>query len=732
MRMPPVLRTLRRVACAATAVLLAPAVAFAIAGNGHLQIHHVNVGQGDGMLLISPNGQTALFDDGNYLNCTGIKTYLQGLGVTTVDYHFMSHYHSDHLGCIDDLAAIGITIGTAGYDRGFSYSSGTYTAYVNTLGAKRTTIAKDQVVTLDAASAHPVTIKCVDLNGAGVYSVSGSDENAKSAVYLVSYGDFQEVIGGDLTGSVANNNDVETTIGPETGDVEIYKVHHHGSAYSSNDNWLAAVTPEVGIIQCGNGNSYGHPTASALGRLHAHGVHTYWTETGAGATPDPSWDKVGGTIVVQADWQSGAAYTVAGSGFTDTYYNGGGTPPPPPIHTTEVAEGMTMLKGSITTGDYTRLAVNDAVRVSVGAGVESSAYVTDWYGYAFLDHPPLNLTVTYDGNFTVSRTQYLYLWNWATSVWDQINSGTVSTTDVTKTWSTSTPANYVSASREVRFRVRGSTRAAGSYTCRGDYMAFEYDYTSGTAPMFIASDVDRNVAAAVAAALEAPVSAIDGSVDAFTAALHDEHDGHVHAERLDAEAIAKQIPLSTLRRVEGAPLPIGPRLVWTVGENDHVDGFNVYREDAAGALVFVGNDASLESANGEATFRFVDRSGATGGRYWLAARSCAGTEAVLGPIVIESAPTATKLQLALLGNPVRIEARFELSLPEDADVTLQMFDVQGRQIATPYRGHASAGPLRASWNLRDASGSAVKPGLYFARVEALGRTLFARVSVLEN
>ena len=117
---------------------------------------------------------------------------------------------------------------------------------------------------------------------------------------------------------------------------------------------------------------------------------------------------------------------------------------------------------------------------------------------------------------------------------------------------------------------------------------------------------------------------------------------------------------------------------------------------------------------------------------WLAARSCAGTEAVLGPIVIESAPTATKLQLALLGNPVRIEARFELSLPEDADVTLQMFDVQGRQIATPYRGHASAGPLRASWNLRDASGSAVKPGLYFARVEALGRTLFARVSVLEN
>src|SRR5882672_2640241 len=174
-----VLGCLRRSA-AAVLLLLVPATAFAIAGNGKLQIHHIDVGQGDGALLISPNGQTALFDDGVYTNCSVIKSYLQGLGITTVDYHFLSHYHADHLGCIDDLAAIGITIGTAGYDRGSSYSSGTYTAYVNTLGAKRITMAKNQVITLDAGSGNPVTIKCVDLNGAGVYSPSGSDENAKS------------------------------------------------------------------------------------------------------------------------------------------------------------------------------------------------------------------------------------------------------------------------------------------------------------------------------------------------------------------------------------------------------------------------------------------------------------------------------------------------------------------------------------------------------------------------
>src|SRR2546426_1336181 len=322
----PVPRSLRLFTTAAF-LFLVPAVSLA-AGNGKLQIHYIDIGQGDGMLLTPPLGPAALFDDGTYTACTNIKAYLQGLGISSVDYHFCSHYHADHLGCIDDLAAVGITVAIAGWDRSYSYSSASYTAYVNTLGSKRRTIAKGQVITLDSLAATPVRVTCIDLNGAGVYPVSGSDENSKSVVLKVTYGAFDEVIGGDLTGSVSLGNDVETTVGPEVGDVEVYKVHHHGSRYSTNDNWLNATTPEVGIIQVGNGNTYGHPTVDCLTRLHNHGVHTYWNETGAGATPDPQWDKVGGTIVVQADPGAGATYTVSGNGFTDSYTNGGGGPPP--------------------------------------------------------------------------------------------------------------------------------------------------------------------------------------------------------------------------------------------------------------------------------------------------------------------------------------------------------------------------------------------------------------------
>ena len=650
---------LRMVSGAALLTLLAHGLALAQA-NGKLQIHHVNVGQGDGILLISPLGETAFFDDGTYTSCTGIINYCQGLGITSVDYHFCSHYHADHLGCIDDLAAAGVTIAIAGYDRGYSYSSASYDSYVATLGAKRQTIAKNQTVTLDVGSANPVVLKCVDLNGAGVYSPTGSDENAKSVVMLVSYGNFNEVIGGDLTGSASQGNDVETTIGPMVGDIEVYKVHHHGSTYSTNDNWLGATTPEIGIIQVGN-NSYGHPTAGALGRLHAHGVHTYWTQTGSGAAPDPQWDKVGGSIVVQADPGPGAAYTVSGAGFTDTWYNDGGAPP---INTTEYPSAVTVLKGSISNGDVTRLVVSDDSRISISAGIASGKYYTDWYGSVVLQHPPLNLALSYEGGFTVNRTQTLHLWNWSTSAWDQIDSFSVGTTDVTRTWSAPTPGNYVSASREVRLRVKGNNRN-NTYTSRGDRLAFSYDYAAGTAPMLAAGTAKGGEPGAAAPAVTTPAAADHAVLAAAVGLAHDAPEAAGTPERagdfaaaspepaaLDRETFANRLPQSVLLRIEAAPSLEGARLVWAVAEGEHVDGFTVYREEGPAGLRFVGNEAGLEVLNGEAVFRYVDAARAgKAATYWLGSRSCAGTEALVGPIRVEAASPVASLALAASPNP---------------------------------------------------------------------------------
>lgn len=454
-----------------TASLLLPAaLAAAQIGNGKLQIHHIDVGQADGILVVSPQGQLAIVDNAAYNNCAPFVDYITGLGVTDFDYSFASHYHADHIGCLDDLLAAGVVLNVAGYDRGYTYSSATYTNYVNALGSKRQTIAVNQTVTLDAGSANPVVIRCVALNGAGVYSPTGTDENAKSVVLKVSYGAFDEVMGGDLTG----DPDVESTVGPLVGDVEVYKVHHHGSATSSYDAWLAATTPEVGVI-CVGDNSYGHPTAAALTRLHNHGVKTYWTELGSGAAPTSGWDYVGGTILIQADPADGAAYTVTGDGFTHTYYSSGGGGGVP-VQKTYYPASVTALIGTFSSGSHVNLAANDGSYLRVTAGKSGTKYYTDWYASTTVTETPTSFTVTYDGKYSAKGTQTLYLYNYSTSAWSQIDAYTVGTTDVTRTCEIASPAAYVSASGEIRVRVARAS-SSKSYYCYGDFLPVIITYT---------------------------------------------------------------------------------------------------------------------------------------------------------------------------------------------------------------------------------------------------------------
>jgi beta-lactamase superfamily II metal-dependent hydrolase len=323
----------------AAALALAFAVpASAVTPNGRLQIIQLDVGQGDGAVIISPLGQVVMIDDGvggNPTPASGVKVpaQLQTLGVTHVDYHFASHYHSDHIGIFPTIfGAGGVATLDYGWDRAGSYTTSYYTNYVNTLaiGSRRRTLVKNQIITLDSLSAHPVTIKCVDLAGAGI---STTDENTLSVVLKISYGEFDAVYGGDLPGATSGSyKNIETTVGPEVGPVEVYKVHHHGSATSSLTDWLNATHPKIGIISVGTGNGYGHPTSAALTRLHNAGVRTYWTETGAGVAPNPAWDKVSNNqIVVSATWQAGGVDTVRGTGFADTFTNSGTPTDLPPV-----------------------------------------------------------------------------------------------------------------------------------------------------------------------------------------------------------------------------------------------------------------------------------------------------------------------------------------------------------------------------------------------------------------
>src|ERR1700722_9952124 len=117
-------------------------VAFGQVADGKLQIHHIDVGQGDGAVLVSPGGQVVLFDMGEDLrkkDCQGAIDYLDQMGVKQIDYIFVSHYHFDHIGCIPTVLKMFPLKGPS-YDRGEKYDTTFYSDYVDAVSAHRETV----------------------------------------------------------------------------------------------------------------------------------------------------------------------------------------------------------------------------------------------------------------------------------------------------------------------------------------------------------------------------------------------------------------------------------------------------------------------------------------------------------------------------------------------------------------------------------------------------------------
>jgi len=198
---------LQRVSALFISILAFAAVACGQA-NGKLQIHHIDVGQGDGAVLISPAGQIVVFDAGEDMkrkDCTRPISYLDQLGVKHIDYLYVSHYHFDHIGCIPAVLSQFPLVNDA-FDRGNSYPGATYTHYINALGSHRKMAAVGDVLTLDKNSANPVVITVVAVDGQSRHgTVQTSNENDLSLAALVSFGSFKEEIGGDLSGDNTQN-----------------------------------------------------------------------------------------------------------------------------------------------------------------------------------------------------------------------------------------------------------------------------------------------------------------------------------------------------------------------------------------------------------------------------------------------------------------------------------------------------------------------------------------------
>lgn len=231
-----------------------------------LEVHFIDVGQGDSILLTQ--GEHHMLIDAGENDCgTKVQAYLQSQNISNLDYVIGTHPDSDHIGGLDVIIykfqCENILMPTLEKD------TKTYEEVVST--AKERGYSITNPVAGDTFSLGEADIVVLSPSKEADY---GDDANNYSIAIKVSYGDHSFVFTGDCEEEaeedmVASGMDLQA---------DVMKAGHHGSNTSNTEELLQAVAPESVVISCGEDNEYGHPRAEVLNNLRAMGVDVYRTD----------------------------------------------------------------------------------------------------------------------------------------------------------------------------------------------------------------------------------------------------------------------------------------------------------------------------------------------------------------------------------------------------------------------------------------------------------------------
>ena len=238
---------------------------------GKLQVHFINVGQGDAELIIAPSGKCGLIDGGEADAGPAVVTFLKSKKVKRLEFILASHPHSDHIGGLQE-ALKNFPVGRY-CDIGYEYASPVYRDLLADILERKIEyqqVRRGSVIVLDSAVKLQILWPPENL-------FSGKrkiDVNDNSAVARMQYGSVAFLFAGDI-GHRAINAMLDDDPALQA---QVLKVPHHGSRQATNKRLLQAVGPEIAIISSGRGNSYKHPHQETLDLLDAAGVKLYRTD----------------------------------------------------------------------------------------------------------------------------------------------------------------------------------------------------------------------------------------------------------------------------------------------------------------------------------------------------------------------------------------------------------------------------------------------------------------------
>jgi competence protein ComEC len=249
---------------------LAPALPRSGDESNDLALHFLDVGQGDGAVLRTPNGRWVVIDVGpasqrSDAGARVVVPFLERHGARSVAAVLISHAHLDHIGGVTalfDHFPVGEVL-----EPGAPVTDPLYTGFLAAVARRRIAwhpVHRGEHFTLDG-------VRFTVLHPEPAWPGWGEDVNEDSVVLLVEYRAFQALFAGDA------GFPAEELLRSRVGRVDVLKVGHHGSRGSTGDAWLDALRPRLAVISVGR-NDYGHPAPATLARLAAHGIPVQRTD----------------------------------------------------------------------------------------------------------------------------------------------------------------------------------------------------------------------------------------------------------------------------------------------------------------------------------------------------------------------------------------------------------------------------------------------------------------------
>lgn len=253
--------------------------------NNALEVHFVNVGQGDAILVRLPSGETMMVDSGPANAKDNLLQYIKNVFFhnqthKVFDYAVLTHSDADHSG---NMVSVLNTYPVYNFFRPAIYAEGVETDLEPSFKVVDTQTYKNVITTLQGKAESGetqvwfyeggLTISSGGVTYVTFYSPNVptySDTNNFSPIMVIEAYAQKLMLTGDADSSV--ELEVLNNYSAALLDVDVLKLAHHGASTSTSYNFLEVTTPDYAVISVSSDNSYGHPSEETLNNINQYSI----------------------------------------------------------------------------------------------------------------------------------------------------------------------------------------------------------------------------------------------------------------------------------------------------------------------------------------------------------------------------------------------------------------------------------------------------------------------------